>query len=575
MATLNDFKVLSQISSNYFETLVREDFDDELSSKLQALPAKQKSRLGFYILSLEQLTHLSDYTDIADAVTDSEFNQLLYSDTSDDFGVDAVVIDEETKQIKLFNFKYRENFKVGGQAVNPTLLSAKYLNAIYNDDFTGMTGKPLQFAKAIKHRNMSNDVWKIILYVVSNEDCNVTGIDSHLRQFQDIYGLEVVPIGLNEISDLISLRPSPVNATMMLDREAVMSFTENPLSSSKSYIIRLSLAELVRITSKDSVLRKEYNLEDLTKLSATSLDSSVLFDNVRGFVLKSKFNANIAETIKTNPTKFFMYNNGLTLIASDIVAEHINARSKVKVDLSNFQVLNGGQTLRTVHDFNNDDQNNISDYLCEAEVLVRIFKTQNQFELNSKIAEYTNSQNTISNVDLKSLRKEQISLEQYLQGYDILYSRKTGDTGVRQDRSYRIQISMEKFGQILMTYDGLPEKAVNAKKSIFDKLYNHFFIDNKTLLEDSVEQIEKFYEVKNAYKSLSTIDSSDQKIFYIIYILEKTKMEVSTAIGLLEETLDEYQSILEKDVARSRLMIHTAFKKLLDDKIEGLEVAKV
>lgn len=570
MATINDFKVLSQLSLNYFETLVREDFDEAQSSKLQALPSKQKSRLGFYILTLEQLTHLSDYTDIADAVTDSEFNQLLYSDTSDDFGVDAVVIEEESKLIKLFNFKYRENFKVGGQAVNDTLLSAKYLNAIYNDDFTGMTGKPLEFAKAIKRNNMSNDVWKIILYVVSNEDCSVTSIDSHLRQFQDIYDLDIVSIGLNEISDLISLRPSPVSATMLLDREAVMSFTENPLSSSKSYVLRLSLAELVRITSKDSELRKEYNLEDLSKLSATSLDSSVLFDNVRGFVLKSKFNANIAETIKTSPTKFFMYNNGLTLIASDIVAEHINARSKVKIDLSNFQVLNGGQTLRTIHDFNNGDKNNISDYLCEAEVLVRVFKTQNQLELNSKIAEYTNSQNTISNIDLKSLRKEQISLEHYLQGYDILYSRKTGDTGIKQERSYRIQISMEKFGQILMTYDGMPEKAVNAKKSIFDKLYNHFFIDNKTLLEDSVQQIEMFYKVKNAYKSFSSLDSSDQKIFYIIYILEKTKIEVDEAIELLEEILDDYRSKLEKEVARSRLMIHTAFKRQLDERIQSL-----
>lgn len=570
MATANDFKILSQISLNYFETLIREDVDTAALLKLQALPFHQKSRLGFYILALEQLSHLSDYTDIADHIIDSEFNQLLYSDFSDDFGVDAVVIDDDAKHIKLFNFKYRENFKVGSQAVNDTILSTKYLNAIYNADFSDMTGKPLKLANLIKRCHQSNDVWRTTLYVVSNEDCNNTKINGHLRQLQDSYDLGIISIGLNEISDLISLRPSPVNAAMMLDPEAVMSFTENPLDSSKSYIFRLSLAELVRITSKDSGLRMEYNLEDLSKLSATSLDSSVLFDNVRGFVLKSKFNSNIADTIKTSPTKFFMYNNGLTLIATDIISQVTNSRNKVKVDLSNFQVLNGGQTLRTVHDFNNADVNNISEYLCKAEVLVRIFKTQNHSELNSKIAEYTNSQNTISNIDLKSLRKEQINLEQYLQGHDILYSRKTGDTGSKKDRSYRIQISMEKFGQILMTYGGQPEKAVNAKKSIFDKLYDHFFVNNKTLLEDSVGQIERFYEVKNAYKSLTAIESSDQKIFYIMYILEKTKLSIDAAINLLEQTLDNYQANLEKDVARSRLMIHTAFKNRLDQAVNEL-----
>ena len=106
MASINDFKILSQLSLNYFETLSREDLNDDALLKLQPLSSHQKSRLGFYILVLEQLTHLSDYTDIADHITDSEFNQILYSDFSDDFGIDAVVIDDDTKHIKLFNFKY-------------------------------------------------------------------------------------------------------------------------------------------------------------------------------------------------------------------------------------------------------------------------------------------------------------------------------------------------------------------------------------------------------------------------------------------------------------------------------------
>lgn len=573
MATINDFKVLHQLSINYFDTLVQERFasDSEMLSSLQVLPEQKRSRLGFYILAIEQLTELSDYTDIADCVTDTEFNQILFSDSSDDFGVDAVVIENDTKHIKLFNFKHREKFKVGNQGVNDTLLSAKYLNAIYNDNLASMTGKPLKFAKEIKKNNFSNDVWKITLYVVSNEDCDASHIDSHLKQFQDSYALEIVPVGLSEISDLISLRPSPVSATLTLDREAVMSFTENPLSSSKSYIVRLSLAELIRITCNSPELRGRYNLEDISELANTSLDPSVLFDNVRGFVLKSKFNENIAETIKVNATKFFMYNNGLTLIANDIVAESINGKVKIKIDLSNFQVLNGGQTLRTMHDFNNADSNNITEYLCKAEVLVRIFKTQSQLELNSKIAEYTNSQNTISNVDLKSLRKEQISLEHYLQSYDILYSRKTGDTGIKQVKPYRIQISMEKFGQILMAYHGMPEKSVNAKKNIFDKFYDLLFMKNKTLLEDSVGQIEIFHKVKDAYRRLLHIESSDQKIFYIIYIVDKAKLEINDAISLLEEVLDTYQQTLSKEIARNRLLIHIAFKNALDEKIGELE----
>ena len=192
-----------------------------------------------------------------------------------------------------------------------------------------MSGKPLKFAREIQECFNSTDIWRTTLYVVSNENFPNTEIDGHLKQFQDTYGLKVESVGLNKIADLISLRPSPVSATIVLDNDAAMSFTESSLVSSKSYIFRLSLAELIRITSDDEDLRNEYNIEDISKLSSTHLDPSVLFDNVRGFVLRSKFNKNIAETIKSDPTKFFMYNNGLTLIANDVVANLINVKNKL------------------------------------------------------------------------------------------------------------------------------------------------------------------------------------------------------------------------------------------------------
>lgn len=569
MATINDFKVLNQLSRNYFDTLVRGEFQGPSLATLDALDDPSKSRLGFYILMIEQLTYLADYSDIADCVIDTEFNALLYSDRSDDFGVDAVVIDYDACHIQLFNFKYRQAFKANNQGVNDTILSSKYLNAINNDDFRGMSGKTLRSAKDIHACIMSNDTWKITLYVVSNENFPSTAIDGHLKQFQDNYGLKVESVGLNKIADLISLRPSPVSSTVVLDHDAAISFAESSLESSKSYIFRMSLSELVRITSDNEDLRNAYNLEDISELCDTHLDPSVLFDNVRGFVLKSKFNKNIAETIKSDPTKFFLYNNGLTLIANDVVANLINGKKKLKIELSDFQVLNGGQTLRTVHDFNKEDINNIFE-LSKAEVLVRVFKTQKHLELNSEIAEFTNSQNAISNVDLKSLRKEQLTLEQYLQNNDILYSRKTGNTGVKQTKVYKIQISMEKFGQILMAYQDMPEKAVNSKKSIFDKYYDVLFTNNSTLLEDSVQQIQTFHDIKEAYRALPDIESSDQKVFYIIYILQNSDISMSCSISLLEDKITEYLSSLDTTASRARVLIHKEFKKLIKSHLEQL-----
>ncbi|WP_305416162.1 AIPR family protein [Photobacterium leiognathi] len=86
------------------------------------------------------------------------------------------------------------------------------------------------------------------------------------------------------------------------------------------------------------------------------------------------------------------------------------------------------QTLRTIHHFNSISSDNMEEYLSEAEVLVRFFVAEND-DYKNKIAEYTNSQNAISSIDLKSLSSEQILIEQYLDINNIIYARKSGDIG--------------------------------------------------------------------------------------------------------------------------------------------------
>ena len=141
-------------------------------------------------------------------------------------------------------------------------------------------------------------------------------------------------------------------------------------------------------------------MEDYQLLSKTNMEYNLLFDNVRGLIVRSKFNDNLYQTLKDEPSKFFMYNNGLTITANDIVSEPTNANKKLKITITDFQVVNGGQTLRTLHKFNQLDNDNISKYLSNCELLIRVFKTPASSGIRNKIAEFTNSQNAISNIDL-------------------------------------------------------------------------------------------------------------------------------------------------------------------------------
>lgn len=563
MAGINDYKIIGKKSKKYFELLATElDFD------YSSLDEKQIERLGFYLFIIEHLSNYSDVLDIADLVTDTDFNSLLYNERFDDCGIDAIILDEEEHHIQLFNFKYRTKFNIGKQSLNETILSSKFINAIINEDLSQLEGKTKKGAKEIVEKLNSNEEWKISLFVVSNEDIEITSKDHHLAQMEKIYGLEVILVGLEQISQFVSLRPNPVNAELIVDNDAIMSFSESSISSSKSYIIRLPLSEIIRITCADSDLRMNYGIEVLEPLTKVNIDYSVLFDNVRGLVVKSKYNKNISFSLKNDPTKFFMYNNGLTLTANDIKAEPVNANKKIRLTIDSLQVLNGGQSLRTMHQFNSEDPKHLEDYLSKSEVLVRVFKTSKDSDLNNKIAEYTNSQNSISNVDLKSLRSEQLQIEQFLDDHNIIYSRKTGDTGLDITKKYLHKISMERFGQILMSFRGMPERATNQKKFIFEKYYDELFLNETFNLESCPEMIINYFLVKKEYEKLKgSITSSEQKVFYVLYMSTVINKSILEIITQLEQIIKSYEPSSGKTLSEARKLIQLNFKTYLDEQI--------
>jgi hypothetical protein len=563
MAGLNDYKIIGKKSKKYFELLAT-----ELDFNCSSLDEKQIERLGFYLFIIEHLSNYTDILDIADLVTDTEFNSLLYSERFDDCGIDAIILDDEDHHIQLFNFKYRTKFNIGKQSLNETILSSKFINAIISEDLSQLEGKTKKGAKDIVEKLNSNEEWKISLFVVSNEDIEITSKDHHLAQMEKVYGLEVILVGLEQISQFVSLRPNPVNAELIVDNDAIMSFSESSISSSKSYIIRLPLTEIIRITCADSDLRMNYGIEVLEPLTKVNIDYSVLFDNVRGLVVKSKYNKNISYSLKNDPTKFFMYNNGLTLTANDIKAEPVNAHKKIRLTIDSLQVLNGGQSLRTMHQFNSEDPKHLEDYLSKSEVLVRIFKTSKDSDLNNKIAEYTNSQNSISNVDLKSLRSEQLQIEQFLDEHNIIYSRKTGDTGLDITRKYLHKISMERFGQVLMSFRGMPERATNQKKFIFEKYYDELFLSETFNLESCPDMIINYFLVKKEYEKLKgSIISSEQKVFYVLYMSTVIHKSIPEIIIQLEQIIKSYEPSSGKALSEARKLIQLNFKTYLDEQI--------
>lgn len=561
MADRNDFKLLKQRCLRHFE-LAKEC----LEAETKKFDDDQKARYGFYFFVIQNLTNIVDYDKIIESITDTDFNSTFFNNKENDEGIDAVCIDEQTHQVALFNFKYRDKYNVDKeQSKNELLTTSKFLSALKQEKIKHLKGKLKTFAEQIILNNNSDEIWNTVLYYVSNENKTLVVHDPNIKQMCDEYGIAIETMGLNELVDITSLHPKNIDATLILNRDAVMSFTESSLASSKSYIVRLPLTELIRITCDNAELRGKYNLENDDILYDTNVDIRVLFDNVRGFILQSKYNKNIESTLETEPSKFFFFNNGITIVADNISSTEINSGKKVKLEISNFQVLNGGQTLRTVHNFNKKNKQNIVEKLSNAEVLVRLLNITDD-ALKGRIGEYTNSQNSINERDLKSLRPEQVKLEEFLSSNKILYIRKKGDVG-QVDMEYDYSVSMELLGQILWAANGFPEMVSNKKREIFTIQYDNLFANNNDLLSNNtVELIRKYRKIYKEYKSVNKTVTV-QKAMYVLYISKYlNRLDYRNLSEKFESFLKDYKKNNNIEKAESRVLLEIKFRNEVEKK---------
>lgn len=551
MATINDFKLINKYAKEYFKYIKTPQLIDE----------KEHKRLGFYLLILECITGNTNYDELQNSIIDTEFCSLVYNEKNNDFGIDAIYIDNEDNIIKLFNFKFREAFKEQkGQNERNLLDGSKFLMKLKNDKLSEMDPRSREKAETISECFKSDEIWKTELYIVSNDNIPLDAGNSTLKDFKDLFDMQIKPIVLDDIISYVSDRPKDLNAKFIIEADAVLTYEENKVASQKSYLVKLPISSLIRITCDELEMRNNKTLNDLSKLESLNLELGFLYDNVRGYLGNTKYNQNIVTTLKEEPSKFFMFNNGITITAQNIIMKPINGKKKYSCTINGFQIVNGGQTLRSIYAYKKQDFN--EENLVNAEVLVRLFKTELDEELTNDIAEYTNSQNAISAVDLKSISNRQIQIEKYLETEGIDYIRKSGDVKAKT-KDFKYRISIERLTQIIYSYKGFPDRATNQKSKLFDVYYEQIFNSKELEFELYVKLINFYCKVEKIYNNCS-YKNYNQKYLYVVYLKGKyPNKHIKDYIKLIEETLEKYRE--KEDLSDARKLIQKGFKELVDE----------
>ena len=133
----------------------------------------------------------------------------------------------------------------------------------------------------------------------------------------------------------------------------------------------------------------------------------VLENNVRVFLsTKRVANKAIRDTIKNDPSKFFSFNNGISATAESVTIEDNRI-----IKISDFQIVNGGQTAATIHYTNRKERISLDEVFVSVKI-TSLKKDDDYSKTVSKISLAANTQTAISTSDLYANDPYLIELEQ-------------------------------------------------------------------------------------------------------------------------------------------------------------------
>jgi hypothetical protein len=345
------------------------------------------------------------------------------TDGTEDHGIDAVGVDETTKQVVFVQSKWRQDGSgsMGLSGVLKFLSGVRSLLGMKTDD------APVHAKEATKKavRDLLKTPGARIRLVTATTAINPLADEVEgpllelLEQLNDLEGIEPLAthqhLAQSDLFNSIADKARPA-----VDIELQMLDWGRASEPQKMFYGRVSAAEIAGWFAAHG--------------------TDLFAENIRVVLPRSDINEGILDTIGDDPERFVYYNNGITMLAEAIEIGPGGAlnREVGYFKLSGASIVNGAQTvstlgsaLGTTHEAN----------LGAAVVLVRCIEVpKTEGELGRSITRYANTQNEVSSQDFAFLDPEQHRLARELQVLGLEYLIRAAEVPKSKDRSKVIDV---------------------------------------------------------------------------------------------------------------------------------------
>jgi hypothetical protein len=293
----------------------------------------------------------------------------------------------------------------------------------------------------------------------------------------------------------------------------------------------------------------------------------ILALNVRYYKGENDINSKIKkEYSKGKKSNFWILNNGI-----NAVCEHFEVEGD-KLTIKNFQIVNGGQTTKTLTRI-------VNDLPDEVQILMRLTKIQDKTrtsKISMDIAVASNSQNAISARDLHSGDRIQNKIYINLDAVGIFYDKKDGEWATVNKKKYRnpfgnspmhLKIHNIDLGVAYLSfYLQVPISTVGRHKLVFSEIYSDQIFNMDANEDDQFYKLMLAHRISERVNRIKTEKLSNYEILQNNYINDV--LVALTAIYFFKDNLNKVGTIEElkeklKEL-KGQLYLQTSDKYILN-----------